>query len=95
MFDHCPSDWILDTGATDHITCDSSLFVKSTVVENFFVALPNGHRAKVTTVGEVQLSPQLVLHGVLYVPSFHFNFCSSVGLLILNKYVWFLCLITS
>ena len=40
------------------------------------VSLPNGHNVAVTTIGSVQIKPNLILHNVLYIPSFNYNLLS-------------------
>ncbi|OIT07736.1 hypothetical protein A4A49_62856, partial [Nicotiana attenuata] len=69
--------WILDSGATNHMTYNkASLSNIKTLVYPFLVSLPNGYKVKVTIVGDVILSPQFTLKRVLYVPSFKFNLIS-------------------
>ncbi|KAF5453563.1 hypothetical protein F2P56_028460, partial [Juglans regia] len=71
------SPWIIDTGATDHMICCSSLFTSITATVCYQVKLPNGETVPVTHTGVVRLSENLVLHHVLCVPSFHFNLLSA------------------
>ena len=91
------SSWILDTGATHHVCCSLKFFHSYTSVHNSFVTLPTGVHTTVTHVGTVYLSPFLILHNVLFVPSFHFNLLSVSALTTsLNCIVTFLsnsCLI--
>ncbi|XP_015165738.1 uncharacterized protein [Solanum tuberosum] len=50
--------WILDSGATHHITFNKNHFTKLTTLPYpILVNLPNGYRVKVTQVGTVILSP--------------------------------------
>ncbi|KAG6718014.1 hypothetical protein I3842_04G129500 [Carya illinoinensis] len=70
------NEWVIDTGATDHMVHSISLFQSFKPVHNSFVKLPNGFSAPVTHVGSVRLLPQLVLHNVLCIPPFHFNLLS-------------------
>ncbi|XP_050229315.1 uncharacterized protein LOC126678461 [Mercurialis annua] len=64
--------WILDTGATDHIICKHSLFKECEPVNNVHVKLPTGQLISVTHTGFVQLTDDLTLYNVLYVPVFNF-----------------------
>ena len=71
------SPWIIDTGATDHMICCTSLFTSITATVSYHVTLPNGHAVPVTHIGVVRLSKDLILHHVLCVPSFNFNLLSA------------------
>lgn len=67
--------WILDSGATHHITpylhlVDSPIPVHSTL------HLPNGEMSIVTHIGKVTLSQNIVLKDVLVVPTFNCNLLS-------------------
>jgi hypothetical protein len=53
--------WILDSGATDHITFDSNDFSHTTPVRRSHVANANGVTYPVTKAGTVTLSPSLSL----------------------------------
>ena len=70
------TNWIIDTGATNHIVHSISMFSSFTCVSNTYVYLPNGERALVTHVGTVHLTKKLILTNVLCVPSFTFNLIS-------------------
>ena len=66
--------WIIDTGASDHMTFDFKLFSNTTSLSNpVNVTLPDGSLKPVTLVGDIQLSPTLLLHNVLFVPDFKYN----------------------
>ena len=67
--------WVIDTGAIDHIMHCIHLFTNFTAI-NTNVELPNGEIAMVTHIGSISLLATLVLHNVLYVPSFSFNLLS-------------------
>ena len=68
--------WILDTGASDHVTCLLSNFSTFNEVDNVIINLPTGHQVHATHIGSVILSAQLTLNDVLYVPDFNFNLIS-------------------
>ncbi|CAN1346939.1 Retrovirus-related Pol polyprotein from transposon TNT 1-94 [Linum perenne] len=70
------TNWVLDTGASDHIVCDFRLLTSHRRVSNTVVHLPNGDSALVSHIGQVVFSENLVLYNVLLVPSFSFNLVS-------------------
>ncbi|XP_019256390.1 PREDICTED: uncharacterized protein LOC109234787 [Nicotiana attenuata] len=74
--------WIIDSGASDHMTSTKSLlFNVQTLPVPYLVSLPNGYKVKVTNIGSLALLPDLILHNVLYVPSFQYNLISVYKLL--------------
>nr|CAD1840715.1 unnamed protein product [Ananas comosus var. bracteatus] len=71
------SDWIIDTGATDHMTCDRSKFTNlSSNNSKPVIANANGISSPVTGVGTVLISPSLSVSNVLFVPSLNCNLLS-------------------
>ena len=67
--------WIVDTGASDHMTYNSQMFTHLHFLNTpVHITLPDGSHKTVTHTGSVNLCPQLNLHHVLYVPEFKFNF---------------------
>ncbi|CAM8930983.1 unnamed protein product [Rhodiola kirilowii] len=74
--------WILDSGATDHITSHMHLLhdVKTLTVP-YEVLMPNGSTANVTHIGSCYINQQLTIHEVLLVPDFKFNLI-SIGKLV-------------
>lgn len=69
-------DWILDTGATNHICHSLSKFHSHRRVKPVLVKLPNGSRIITQYSGTVYFSEHLYLNDVLYIPSYHFNLIS-------------------
>nr|DAD40346.1 TPA_asm: hypothetical protein HUJ06_014669 [Nelumbo nucifera] len=69
--------WILDSGATDHITNSLSNFSTYAPVTNTHVVLPNNQKVSVSYIRTVIFSPNFVLHNVLYIPHFSFNLIST------------------
>ncbi|GJV04360.1 pyridoxal 5'-phosphate synthase-like subunit PDX1.2 [Tanacetum coccineum] len=62
-------DWVTDTGASDHMTPHFSLFISIRYLSDpIMVHLPDGRSLKVTIVGEVALTPSLILSDVFYIP---------------------------
>jgi hypothetical protein len=73
--------WIVDTGVTDHMISNSSLFTTITSIVSIHVKLPNGAMASVTHIDTVKLLENLTLTLVLCVPLFTFNLISASKLL--------------
>ena len=71
-----PYDWILDSGATDHMVHSIHFFTSITSSAQISVSLPNGDMVKVTHIGIVQVSATLTLENVICIPSFSFNLIS-------------------
>ena len=74
------NSWILDTGATDHIYYSLDFFTTYTSISPIQVRLPNGSHTCASLAGSVCLFDDLVLHSVLYLPSFSFNLISVTKL---------------
>lgn len=72
--------WILDTRATDHISFNLSAFTSYKSIIPIFVTLPDGSQLSASISGSVHLTPSLVLHNVLYIPSFNVNLISIAKL---------------
>ncbi|OIT06939.1 hypothetical protein A4A49_61595, partial [Nicotiana attenuata] len=82
-FEPNTDSWILDSGATNHMTFKRSLLTNTkTLVYPFLVTLPNGYKVKVTLIGDVVVSPKFTLRKVLFVPSFKYNLISVHSLTI-------------
>ncbi|CAM8930112.1 unnamed protein product [Rhodiola kirilowii] len=70
-------EWIIDSGATDHFTCNIDLlFDIHEVTNSCTVLLPNGETSQVKLAGKIALSNSIVLQEVYYVPEFKFNLIS-------------------
>ncbi|KAM1776985.1 hypothetical protein ACFX11_043708 [Malus domestica] len=63
------TSWIIDYGATDHMTYDASLFYHVTPPSKEDVITANGDVAPVTGAGSISLTPSLSIHNALLVPS--------------------------
>lgn len=70
-------DWIIDSGASDHITPHFELLhsVQPLKIPRL-ITMPNGKQSKITHIGSVKLTPTLTLCNVLHVPDFQFNLLS-------------------
>ena len=69
--------WIIDSGASDHITPNLSLFLdKRPILQQCHIIMPNGSPTQIKRIGFVQIGPNLVLKDILHVPDFQFNLLS-------------------
>ncbi|KAL0318751.1 UNVERIFIED_CONTAM: hypothetical protein Sangu_2031300 [Sesamum angustifolium] len=65
------SVWIVDTGATNHMCGEVTLFHSLTPLKSpIHIHLPDNSIALATQQGTIRLSPILILENVLLVPSF-------------------------
>ncbi|CAL0329743.1 unnamed protein product [Lupinus luteus] len=69
-------EWILDTGATDHVCHDLSLYQTYRQIKPIVVTLPNGNQIVTNISGSILFSKHFILTNVLYIPSFHYNLIS-------------------
>ncbi|PRQ48694.1 putative RNA-directed DNA polymerase [Rosa chinensis] len=60
--------WIIDSGASDHMTYDRSFFLFLNPPSISSVVNANGDSFPVLGIGSIRLTPSLTLHDVLYVP---------------------------
>ena len=74
---HTLTSWILDSGATDHVSASLTHFRSYNQLNPpIMVKLPNGHYVPATHSGDICLSASIILSDVLYIPSFTFNLIS-------------------
>ncbi|KAB2630265.1 hypothetical protein D8674_007784 [Pyrus ussuriensis x Pyrus communis] len=80
--------WILDSGATDHMTYDKNMFQYMTTSHRKNISTANGTLAPVCGAGTVHLTPSLPLHHCLLVPSLSHHLLSipqsDVGMVFRN-----------
>ena len=69
---HSKNKWIIDTGATDHITPQLNLLTDIQTCEAT-LQLPNGATTSITHIGNIVLNSTIALTNVLVVPSFAYN----------------------
>ena len=72
--------WIIDSGATHHVTHDKSLFIKLDTSVNHYVNLPTGQTVRIGGAGIVVLNTDITLKNVLYIPEFRLNLLSISSL---------------
>ncbi|XP_058777098.1 uncharacterized protein LOC131651452 [Vicia villosa] len=70
------SDWLLDTGATDHVCHSLSMFKTINTISPINIKLPNGAIVTTNKFGSVYFSDVLHIHDVLYIPTFFTNIIS-------------------
>ena len=74
---HSSAPWILDTGASNHISGNKDLFSFLTFPSPLpTITLANGSQTIAKGIGSVCSLPSLLLTSVLYVPNFPFNLIS-------------------
>lgn len=62
--------WIIDSGATDHISPSSHLLDKKSLSMFESVQMPNGGKATIESIGSIRVNPHIKLDDVLHVPNF-------------------------
>jgi hypothetical protein len=73
--------WVIDSGATDHMTWESSLFSSySPCAGNHKIKIVDGSLSAIAGKGSVILSPLLTLKNVLHVPKLSYNLISITKL---------------
>ena len=65
--------WLLDFGASIHITCSLHNSISYQLVSDKTVTLPNSDIIPILAIGSVCLTNTLVLHNVAYIAKFKFN----------------------
>lgn len=63
------SEWIINTGATDHITSSFDILINLISIHSI-IHVPNGKTSIITHKGTVRLTDHILLHNVLHVPEF-------------------------
>ena len=71
------SPWILDSGASDHVSGNISSFssISSPQIPHFII-VASGSKVASQVIGKVSLSPSLNLNSVLYIPHCPYNLIS-------------------
>ncbi|KAH7567201.1 hypothetical protein JRO89_XS07G0030900 [Xanthoceras sorbifolium] len=80
------TQWIIDTGCSNHMTGNISLFESLYDVSPSPVGLPNGNHTTAIKEGKIVLSDGLILKDVLYVPDLNVNLISVSQLLATLNY---------
>ncbi|XP_074313409.1 uncharacterized protein LOC141648580 [Silene latifolia] len=69
-------NWILDTGASNHVTGTLSCLEDTKNINGRPVCLPNGQEVLAIMIGSVYINESLILNNVLYIPSLKCNLIS-------------------
>lgn len=72
--------WVVDSGASAHVCFNRDLFVNLAPVSGISLSLPDHSRITVELVGSVQISADLLLTNVMFVPTFRYNLLSVSAL---------------
>lgn len=68
--------WILDSGATDHVSNSLSYYASYHPIKPIYIKLPNGFITQTNISGRVAFSEKFSLENVLYIPEFSYNIIS-------------------
>jgi len=68
--------WVLDTGATDHVTCLRNIFISFRKIKPLKINLSNGTFVEANYDGTVSLTKNLTIYDVYYMSSFTLNIIS-------------------
>jgi hypothetical protein len=69
-------NWIIDSGATNHISSSSKLFLKNKICSFHSVMLPSGDKVNIVAKGSLPLNSVYYLHNMLCVPTFKVDLIS-------------------
>ena len=70
-------EWILDSGASDHMTFQEKFISSHTTIPHFMpIKIPDGSFVPAKSLGDVSLTPLITLKDVLHIPSFSYNLIS-------------------
>ncbi|XP_052114096.1 uncharacterized protein LOC127745435 [Arachis duranensis] len=69
-------DWILDTGASAHVSFSLDFFQSVKTIKPVQVIMPNGSKVVTTLCGTIFFSASFYLTDVLYIPTFKYNLIS-------------------
>ena len=65
--------WMLNSGASSHMTSNEKLLSMSKNIQPLTIRLPNGALTLASTQGKINLQEKILLNKVLYVPEFDCN----------------------
>nr|AAD25646.1 putative retroelement pol polyprotein [Arabidopsis thaliana] len=72
--------WVIDSGATHHVSHDRKLFQTLDTSIVSFVNLPTGPNVRISGVGTVLINKDIILQNVLFIPEFRLNLISISSL---------------
>lgn len=69
------TEWLIDSGTTDHICSNLSMFqtYKPVVEDHEYIVIPNRRHAPIHHIGSVKIHSNMILHNVLHIPHFQCN----------------------
>ena len=79
MSDVVNRNWIIDTGASNHMVHNASLMTQYRNLDdksNMHVNLPTGSQASISHIGESLVLTDKTVNGVLFIPEFKYNLLS-------------------
>jgi len=65
--------WMVDTGASDHVTAHAQLFSSMKPEKSSVIRFPDGHTKAVSYIGNIKINSEFELNDVLYVLDFKHN----------------------
>ncbi|WVZ14716.1 hypothetical protein V8G54_012282 [Vigna mungo] len=68
--------WIIDSGASDHVSSSLNLYSSYKTIDPITVKLPNGQQTIASYSGTMKINDSLSISNVLYLPQFNFNLIS-------------------
>lgn len=72
--------WVIDSGATHHVSHDKALFSSLDTSVLSCVNLPRGPTVRISGIGTIQINSHIVLKNVLFIPEFRLNLISISSL---------------
>ncbi|CAJ2656892.1 unnamed protein product [Trifolium pratense] len=81
------AQWIVDSGATDHICSSLKSFSSYKSILPVHIKLPNGNASVARYAGTICFSPDFLVQQVLYVLDFNLNLISVPKLCLDNQYI--------
>ena len=76
-----PFPWLIDSGASHHVTSILDLLSNVHHVSDYPIGLPDGTKLVSTMQGDVALCSDIILHNVFYVPKLQCNLISVTQLI--------------
>lgn len=74
---HSSHPWIIDSGATDHMTGFAKLFLSyNPYAGNQKIKIADGSLSAIAEKGSIVISPSITLHDVLHIPNLSCNLLS-------------------
>ncbi|KHN34194.1 hypothetical protein glysoja_033387, partial [Glycine soja] len=58
--------WVIDSRATDHITCSLNCFYTYSTITPVKINLPNGSTVQAHISGSIKFTPDFIIHNVLF-----------------------------